>query len=135
MGCEYTYLAFAFPRTLRLSLPRTIYNCVHWRPGPSSCVQCSLTLSHIQAKLNRGEPTMASISKVPTFDELPGFKDFSGCAWEVWGKDDQLGTVNLLTEEVVKEASKEIECVLEFLVWVPFSPLTSSLAEPARRSA
>ena len=78
---------------------------------------------------------MPSIRKLPTFDELPSFKDFSGCAWEVWGKDDQLGTVNLLTEEVVKEASKEIECVLEFLVWVPFSPLTSSLAEPARRSA
>ena len=54
---------------------------------------------------------MASISKVPTFDELPGFKDFSGCAWEVWGKADQLGTVNLLTDEVVKEASKEIKYV------------------------
>ena len=49
--------------------------------------------------------------KLPTFDELPPFKDFTGCAWEVWGKDDQLGTVNLLTEEVVKEASKEIKCV------------------------
>ncbi|KAI0713745.1 hypothetical protein C8Q76DRAFT_469104 [Earliella scabrosa] len=47
--------------------------------------------------------------KLPTFDELPPFKDFTGCAWEVWGKDDQLGTVNLLTEEVVKEASKEIK--------------------------
>ena len=44
--------------------------------------------------------------KLPTFDELPPFKDFTGCAWEVWGKDDQLGTVNLLTEEVVKEMAK-----------------------------
>ncbi|RDX47364.1 hypothetical protein OH76DRAFT_1405974 [Lentinus brumalis] len=52
---------------------------------------------------------MATASKLPTFDELPTFKDFTGCAWEVWGKDDQLGTVNLLTEEVVKEASEEIK--------------------------
>ena len=54
-------------------------------------------------------PDMASERKLPTFDELPKFKDFTGCAWEVWGKEDQLGTVNLLTEEVVKEASKEIK--------------------------
>ncbi|KAH9857444.1 hypothetical protein C2E23DRAFT_274240 [Lenzites betulinus] len=46
---------------------------------------------------------------LPTFDELPSFKGFTGCAWEVWGKDDQLGTVNLLTDELVKEASKEIK--------------------------
>ncbi|KAI0628853.1 hypothetical protein C8Q77DRAFT_343562 [Trametes polyzona] len=47
--------------------------------------------------------------QLPTYDELPTFKDFSGCAWEVWGKDDQLGTINLLTDEVVKEAAKEIK--------------------------
>ncbi|KAI0373111.1 hypothetical protein BV20DRAFT_1050031 [Pilatotrama ljubarskyi] len=52
---------------------------------------------------------MSSERALPTFDELPKFKDFSGCAWEVWGKDDQLGTVNLLTDELVKEASKEIK--------------------------
>ncbi|KAI0355185.1 hypothetical protein OH77DRAFT_1425248 [Trametes cingulata] len=46
--------------------------------------------------------------KLPTYDELPKFKDFSGCAWEVWGKDDQLGTINLLTDDVVSEAAKEI---------------------------
>ncbi|KAI0823831.1 hypothetical protein BC628DRAFT_1420576 [Trametes gibbosa] len=46
--------------------------------------------------------------QLPSYDELPAFKDFSGCAWEVWGKDDQLGTINLLTDEVVKEAAKEI---------------------------
>ncbi|CDO71941.1 hypothetical protein BN946_scf184940.g88 [Trametes cinnabarina] len=52
---------------------------------------------------------MSAERKLPTFDELPPFRDFTGCAWEVWGKDDQLGTVNLLTEDVVKEASKEIK--------------------------
>ncbi|KAG7087092.1 hypothetical protein E1B28_013074 [Marasmius oreades] len=46
-------------------------------------------------------------TNLPTFDELPKYKDFDGCAWEVWGKNDQLGTVNLLTEEVVKRAAIE----------------------------
>ncbi|KAL4245439.1 Cyclase 1 superfamily protein [Abortiporus biennis] len=48
-------------------------------------------------------------NNLPTFDELPKFHNFSGCAWDVWGKDDQLGTINLLTPEVVKEASQEIK--------------------------
>jgi len=49
-----------------------------------------------------------SIDKaLPTFDELPSFQNFKGCAWDVWGKDDQLGTVNLLTPDVVKRASAE----------------------------
>lgn len=44
---------------------------------------------------------------LPTFDELPTFKDMPGCAWSVWGENDQLGTVNLLTEELVARAAKE----------------------------
>ncbi|KAL0065923.1 hypothetical protein AAF712_007049 [Marasmius tenuissimus] len=46
-------------------------------------------------------------NNLPTFNELPKFKEFDGCAWEVWGKDDQLGTINLLTEDVVKRAASE----------------------------
>jgi len=45
--------------------------------------------------------------KLPTFDELPMFKNMKGCSWSVWGEKDQLGTVNLLTEEVVARAAKE----------------------------
>ncbi|KAI0261792.1 hypothetical protein BC834DRAFT_429828 [Gloeopeniophorella convolvens] len=49
---------------------------------------------------------------LPTFDELPRFNEFAGCAWEVWGAGDQLGTVNLLTKAVVQRAAKEeIRCV------------------------
>ncbi|KAH9939441.1 hypothetical protein B0H21DRAFT_756933 [Amylocystis lapponica] len=48
-------------------------------------------------------------STLPTFDKLPQFHEFTGCAWDVWGKGDQLGTVNLLTDEVVKEAAEEIK--------------------------
>ncbi|KAI0091402.1 hypothetical protein BDY19DRAFT_623831 [Irpex rosettiformis] len=46
---------------------------------------------------------------LPTFDELPNFHEYTGCAWGVWGEDDELGTVNLLTEKVVAEAAKEIK--------------------------
>jgi len=50
--------------------------------------------------------------QLPTFRELPHFKEFSGCAWEVWNeihkpRKDQLGTVNLLTPEVVQRAARE----------------------------
>ena len=49
---------------------------------------------------------------LPTFDELPKFHELNGCAWEVWGKDDELGTINLLTEDVVQRAAREeIRCV------------------------
>ncbi|KAG2108020.1 uncharacterized protein F5147DRAFT_180356 [Suillus discolor] len=47
------------------------------------------------------------LGALPTFDELPSFHDFKGCAWDVWGKDDELGTINLLTPEVVAQAAQE----------------------------
>ena len=48
---------------------------------------------------------------LPTFDELPFFHEMPGCAWSVWGQGDQLGTVNLLTDTVVKRAAhEEIRC-------------------------
>ena len=67
-----------------------------------------------QSLRGRSSPPIATLTtmadrKLPTFDELPKFRNFSGCAWEVWGKDDQLGTVNLLTEDVVKNAAGEIK--------------------------
>lgn len=70
----------------------------------------SLAWCETDAHVTSSSPFAMTTHKLPTFDELPPFKEFSGCAWEVWGKDDQLGTVNLLTSEVVKEASKEIKC-------------------------
>ncbi|KAJ7753425.1 putative cyclase-domain-containing protein [Mycena maculata] len=44
---------------------------------------------------------------IPTYDELPPFKNFPGCAWGVWGPEDQLGTVNLLTDALVKKSALE----------------------------
>ncbi|KAF5348359.1 hypothetical protein D9758_010908 [Tetrapyrgos nigripes] len=65
---------------------------------------------------------------LPTFDDLPDFKGLKGCAWEVWGQDDELGTVNMLTDEVVKRAAVEEfvtgKCVsLNWPLNFPSSPL------------
>lgn len=51
------------------------------------------------------------ITKVPEFDDLPEVKDMpQGCAWGVFDKDgkkDLLGTLNLLTPDVIKSAYSE----------------------------
>ncbi|KAJ7237738.1 putative cyclase-domain-containing protein [Mycena haematopus] len=44
---------------------------------------------------------------IPAYDELPYFRNFPGCAWGVWGSKDELGTVNLLTEALVKQSAAE----------------------------
>jgi hypothetical protein len=50
---------------------------------------------------------------LPAFKALPHYKNYTGCAWGVWPADDELGTVNLLTEDVVLRAAKEeIRCVV-----------------------
>ncbi|EKM56130.1 uncharacterized protein PHACADRAFT_196184 [Phanerochaete carnosa HHB-10118-sp] len=59
--------------------------------------------------------------KLPSFDELPHFHEYTGCAWEVWGKDDELGTVNLLTEKVISEAAKEIKIGKTFCLNLPIN--------------
>jgi len=53
------------------------------------------------------------MTSIPDFDSLPPVKGMpQGCSWGFWnkgGKRDNLGTLNLLTADVVKEASKEIK--------------------------
>lgn len=45
----------------------------------------------------------------PAFDELPlGTGDPKFSAWGLWGHEDELGALNLLTPDVVKDATKEI---------------------------
>ncbi|EIN07897.1 hypothetical protein PUNSTDRAFT_135420 [Punctularia strigosozonata HHB-11173 SS5] len=48
-----------------------------------------------------------STEGLPTFDELPQFHEYKGCAWGIWGNEDQLGTVNLLSPDVVQRAARE----------------------------
>lgn len=97
----------------------------YWLCGINLHSATTDTASHLKrmfkGKSDKGQaPATEEISKMqseigsglPTFDELPSFHDFKGCAWEVWGKDDELGTINLLTPEVVARAAKEeIRCV------------------------
>jgi hypothetical protein len=49
-----------------------------------------------------------SRSDYPKFSDLPLQKDGPhGNAWGLWGADDQLGTLNLLSDEVIAQAAKE----------------------------
>lgn len=44
----------------------------------------------------------------PSFDSLPVDKNGPrGNAWGLWGPDDQLGTLNQLTDEVIQKAAAE----------------------------
>jgi hypothetical protein len=56
---------------------------------------------------------MADYKNLPDFDSLPKIKDMpQGCAWGVFDKDgkkDVLGTINLLTPDVVKAAAAEVK--------------------------
>ncbi len=51
----------------------------------------------------------ASNRQFPSFDELPLDKDGPpGNAWGLWGPHDELGMLNLLTQETVAAAASEI---------------------------
>lgn len=56
---------------------------------------------------------MCNSSTIPDFDELPPVPGMpQGCAWGIFdrnGQKDTLGTLNLLTPEVVKKAAAEIK--------------------------
>lgn len=45
----------------------------------------------------------------PAFEDLPLRKgDPKASAWGLWGDDDELGALNTLTPEVVRNASREV---------------------------
>lgn len=54
-----------------------------------------------------------NISSVPDFDDLPEVKGMpKGCAWGVFDRDgekDQVGTLNFLTPDVVRNAALEVK--------------------------
>jgi hypothetical protein len=65
-----------------------------------------------------------SMSHLPKYKDLPPVKGMPhGCAWGIWDKPgepkDQLGSLNLLTPEVVKEAILEVKtgerCALKLI--------------------
>ncbi|KAB8205144.1 putative cyclase-domain-containing protein [Aspergillus parasiticus] len=70
----------------------------------------------------------ASIIPRPRFDELPLKKGHpKGSAWGLWGDHDERGTLNLITEDVVRAASAEfiqgIVVNLNLPLDVPLKPM------------
>ncbi|QKX57797.1 uncharacterized protein TRUGW13939_04917 [Talaromyces rugulosus] len=64
----------------------------------------------------------------PAFDELPLRKgDPKGSAWNLWGKDDELGTLNLITKDFTRAAATEIKVgkaiSLNLPINVPMKPM------------
>jgi hypothetical protein len=60
----------------------------------------------------------------PSFSQLPlNPSDPPYSAWGLYGPDDQLGTLNLLTPEVIKEASKEIQTGVRIGLTLPMNYL------------
>lgn len=55
------------------------------------------------------EPVYKPSGALPSFKDLPKDSDGLHKAWSIFGKGDQLGTINLLTPDVVAAASKEIK--------------------------
>lgn len=48
--------------------------------------------------------------KRPAFEDLPLNQGDPKCsAWGLWGASDERGTLNLITEEVVRKAKDEVQ--------------------------
>lgn len=55
-----------------------------------------------------GDTVSVSVVSRPRFDELPLKQgDPKGSAWGLWGHQDERGTLNLITDDVVRAASAE----------------------------
>ncbi|KAI1501410.1 hypothetical protein F5X99DRAFT_382398 [Biscogniauxia marginata] len=71
----------------------------------------------------------------PRFEDLPlrpGDPDFS--AWGLWGADDEIGTLNLLTPDVIKSAAQQVRegivVTLNLPLHWPLDPLNSRRKPP-----
>lgn len=65
------------------------------------------------SKMNGINGSTFNAKNLPAYKDIPVVPGMPhGCAWGLWDKDgekDQLGSLNLLTPEVVLEARKEIQ--------------------------
>jgi hypothetical protein len=66
-----------------------------------------------------------AMKSLPDWNDIPAVEGMPhGCAWGLWDKPgegkDQLGSLNLLTPEVVREAIKEVQtgerCALKYAI-------------------
>ncbi|CAG7563811.1 unnamed protein product [Fusarium equiseti] len=76
-----------------------------------------------------------NLSSVPDYDDLPEVKDMpKGCAWGVFdrdGKKDMVGTLNLLTPDVVRNAALEVKDGISISLNWPINAMTN-LSVPGR---
>lgn len=82
---------------------------------------------------NQLRPVMANSTQRPKFDELPlGSKDPPFSAWGLYGPDDELGTLNLITPDAVVKAAKEIQLGIRIGLDLPldFSARPSHYRQP-----
>ena len=77
---------------------------------------------------------MVNLDTLPKYRDLPLFEgEDERHAWGVFGADDNLGTVNLLTEERVREAAKLVRTGKSFSLDLPLDlPTRSPRAEGER---
>lgn len=65
--------------------------------------------NHKESKSYDITTVLANVQR-PAFDDLPLRKgDPKGSAWNLWGSDDELGTLNLITEDVTRAAATEVK--------------------------
>lgn len=76
----------------------------------------SMSINWLFRQDNQHSHTMESATKTTTniprlkFDDLPLNKADPKCsAWGLWGKDDELGTLNLIDENVTRAAASEVK--------------------------
>ena len=77
---------------------------------------------------------MIDIDRLPKYRDLPLFEGMNERhSWAVWGPDDNLGTVNLLTEERVREAAKLVRRGAAFSCDLPLNLPVRRPLEPGAR--
>jgi len=74
----------------------------------------TIRMTHLDPKTN-GYHAYKSVSDGTVYTTRPRFEDLplkpdhpKGSAWGLWGDDDECGTLNLLTEDVVRAAGSEV---------------------------
>ena len=77
-----------------------------------------------------GSAEVGTNVKLPRYHELPAVGGYAGCAWNVWGPRDQLGTLNLLTDAVVARAAADeirtgVRINLNWPLHLPHTPFFS----------
>lgn len=63
---------------------------------------------------------MSELERVPSYAELPEREGLK-CSWGLWGEDDKLGTLNLLTRERIAAAAREVTTGKTFSLDLPWN--------------